>query len=64
MPAEGVVLTEGVMVHMLADIDQIITEYELDSGQRTPDEWMAMLRHAVEGSDYARLADPPRRHLT
>lgn len=52
MTAKGLVLTEGAMIHMLADIDQIVTEMEMDYGQREYQEWIQMLRYAVEGNDY------------
>jgi hypothetical protein len=48
------VLTESVMTHMLADIDQIVTEWEQYSAQFTTEEWFAKLRHAVDGEDYKR----------
>lgn len=46
------ILTESVMGHMLADIDQILVEMESAYGSHTLLEWMAMLRHAVNGEDY------------
>lgn len=46
------VLTESVMTHMLADLDQIITEMQMNPGQRPLQEWLIMLRSAVEGEDY------------
>lgn len=49
-PGKTLVLTESVMTHMLADLDQIITEMETDFRQRSI--WVSMLRHAVDGEDY------------
>lgn len=46
------VLTESVMTHMLADLDQIVTEMHMDFGQRSLADWLSMLRHAVDGEDY------------
>lgn len=46
------ILTEPVMIHMLADIDQIVTEHELDPAQRSDKDWWAMLRWTVDGNDY------------
>lgn len=46
--------TESVMTHILADIDQIITEHSLEPTQFTNEQWWAKLRHAVEGKDYER----------
>ena len=45
-------MTEDMFAHMLADIDQIVTEMELDYEQRRPGEWIGMLRRAVDGTDY------------
>lgn len=42
------------MIHMLADLDQIITEMEMDNKKRPIDDWISMLRHAVDGEDYKR----------
>jgi hypothetical protein len=39
---------------MLADIDQIITEMEMNPEQRTLNHWTEMLRRAVDGEDYKR----------
>jgi hypothetical protein len=47
-------LTESVMMHMLADLDQIVTEMEMDINQRPIADWLAMLRYTVEGQDYKR----------
>ena len=46
------VLTESVMTHMLADLDQIVTEMEMNPGQFSRLEWVAKLRRAVDGEDY------------
>lgn len=54
MTDKQLVLTESVMIHMLADIDQIVTEWEQYSAQKTTEEWFAMLRRAVDGEDYKR----------
>lgn len=48
------VLYESVMTHMLADLDQIVTEHEMDSTQFPNHVWWNKLRHAVEGEDYKR----------
>lgn len=50
----AVILTGTIMTHMLADLDQLITEHELDPTQFTDEQWWARLRHAVDGTDYAR----------
>jgi len=42
------------MTHMLADIDQIVTEMELDPDARSLWDWTDMLRAAVDGEDYKR----------
>jgi hypothetical protein len=42
------------MTHMLADIDQIVTEMEMNFKSRHHTDWAAMLRHAVDGEDYRR----------
>lgn len=52
MGEKRLVLSESVMVHMLADIDQIVTEHSIDSTQFSDDEWWAKLRSAVDGEDY------------
>lgn len=46
-------LTESVMTHMLADIDQIVTEHSIDPTMFTDEDWWAKLRRAVDGEDYA-----------
>jgi hypothetical protein len=51
---QQLVLTESVMTHMLADIDQIVTEMEMNFKSRHHTDWAAMLRHAVDGEDYRR----------
>lgn len=48
------VLTQSVMVHMLADIDQIVTEMQQWPDQKPLHAWVDMLRHAVDGKDYER----------
>jgi hypothetical protein len=47
-------LTVDTAAHMLADIDQIITEMEMNPEQRTLNHWTEMLRRAVDGEDYKR----------
>jgi hypothetical protein len=42
------------MTHILADIDQIVTEYEMNPAQWPPSVWMAKIRHSVDGRDYDR----------
>lgn len=61
MPAEGVILTESVMIHMLADADQALTELEMDMARppgekplSTLGEHVERLRRAIEGTDYVR----------
>lgn len=51
-PEKQLILTESVMTHMLADLDQIVTEMGMDYGQFTPEQWIRKLRHAVDGEDY------------
>lgn len=51
-PGKTLVLNESVMTHMLADLDQIVTEMEIDFRQRSIFEWVSTLRHAVDGRDY------------
>jgi hypothetical protein len=51
-PEKRLILTESVMTHMLADLDQIVTEHAMDPAQKTDEQWWAMLRHAVDGEDY------------
>lgn len=53
-PGTRLILTESVMTHMLADLDQIITEMTINFGQRPLPDWLAMLRDAVDGEDYKR----------
>jgi len=45
-------LNESVMAHMLADLDQIITEMEMNPERFSRLEWVAKLRRAVDGEDY------------
>lgn len=45
-------LSESVLSHILADVDQIVAEMETDSTARPIDHWIAQLRHAVDGKDY------------
>ena len=46
------VLTESVMTHILADIEQIVDEWQFNPGQRSDEEWFIMLRAALAGEDY------------
>lgn len=48
------ILTESVMTHMLVDLDQIVTEHEMDPTQFTDEQWWQKLRHCAEGEDYKR----------
>jgi len=45
-------MSEPAFVHMLADIDQIVTEHEIAPWQFDDATWWAKLRHAVDGKDY------------
>jgi hypothetical protein len=54
MTEPRLILNESVMTHMLADIDQIVTEHEIDPTQFTDGQWWLKLRRAVEGEDYKR----------
>jgi len=53
-PEPQLALTLDTATHMLADLDQIVTEMEMNLEQRPADDWLAMLRHAVDGEDYKR----------
>lgn len=47
-------LTVDTAAHMLADLDQIISEMENNLHQRSFNQWISMLRRAVDGEDYKR----------
>lgn len=53
-PEPQLVLTESVMTHILADIDQIVTEHDMNPTQKSDEDWWKMLRHSVDGEDYKR----------
>ena len=51
---KSLVLDESVMTHMLADLDQIVTEMQMNPTDRPFEDWLVMLRAAVDGEDYKR----------
>lgn len=53
MPEKRLILTESVMTHMLADIDQIVTMHAIDPTMFSDEDWWAKLRRSVNGDDYA-----------